>query len=278
MDDMDKPTPPLGPAMLFTASDDLAGLPVLSETQQLLAALLDGSDEGRRRAVQLIQEDPALCANLFRRCAQVLPRARPVRVAEALAMLGDCGEQALLAGHEVVRGLGDRVPLDLVHLREHSVNVALLARFYAQANGCDGDTAYLAGLLHEAGPLAVARHLPAAMRTLIRRTGGHGTLAQVCAALGVPSPLEWTVALLERFGVAPQMIRPLLALSSPEWPDTDPAAGVRDAVYRAHRLCEAHGGAAPWDRLPELANVSGPHSFAPTQLRGVSRDALACLH
>lgn len=279
MDQWDRGTPH-GPALLFTQAQVSWGLPVLAETQQLVAAHLDGSELGLIRAADLVAQDPALCVNVLHAASQSEgPNPYPLRIGEVVVrVLGTRGLQQVLDRTEVLRGLGDRPRLNLQHLREHSLNVALLARFHARAAGADSDLAYLAGLLHDTGTLAVARHLPESLRALLDLAGADHSLDATCLAQGFAPPLRWTVALLEHLAVPAALPRLLMAVDSSDWPFADPLANAREAIHRAHRLCEVRKSASAWDRWPELHPALSENALARAAQHAEQLEFYAALH
>lgn len=252
----------LATACLLERAGALSSLPVLSETYQLVTALLDADLSGLERAAELVSQDPALSLHVLRFAAAHEP-GEPLRsIEQTVLALGSAGLTTLLSECEVVRGLGFPGYLDLQELRDHSVNVALLARFYARAAGVDSDIAYMAGLLHDVGILALARHMPATLSHLWRQLRQHPTLHEACVAQELSTPSEWSVALLQGLPIAAPMV-PILSSLAEAGPqlDEDRLHPLQAAVRRAHRLCEQQQCAPHWDRIP----VDGVPSPPPAQ-------------
>ena len=258
---------------------DRGYLPVLSESHALVSALLEGSQAELYRAAELTAQDPALCVNVLRFAAQHEPGLHKSRVEQVALQLGRGGLCAMLAECEVVRGLGFPGRLDLQQLRDHAVNVALVARFHARANASDSDVAYLAGLLHDVGILALARHMPATMHTLLHSLQSHHSLQEACTAQAISNPLEWSVALLEGLEIAESAVPVLSALASLEPWDTDlDLQPLQRALRRSHQLCEQQRCAPHWDQLPAGPRLGGgdPCSLPPD--RGLDLENPHSLH
>lgn len=268
------------PSSLLAQIDAIESLPVLSEHHLLLRAVVEDREATLEETVSVIEGDPAFTANLLHLANSPLYGQRsPVRtIASAVRVLGLQGVADLSLTLEVVRGFGFPAGMDMQLFWDHSVNVALLAKQLAPVERADPELAYLAGLLHDVGTLALVRFLPETFATLLSETQDGRTIHEACSERFGCQPLDITVRLLSDWRLSPLLARALGLLASDTWRAGDEAQPIRAAVFKAHKTCEHHGGGFTWDRLPDVADEAGvpvrAHGFIP----GLSASILTCCH
>ncbi|MBK7402330.1 MAG: HDOD domain-containing protein [Myxococcales bacterium] len=159
-----------------------------------------------RPFLRTLEKDPILTATTMRIAGSAAySRGQPPKnLREALVRLGEktLGQIVLVAAmsQRVFRAPGYEAPMTL--LRQHSVATAQAARVFADAAKKDGDTAFLAGLLHDAGIAAAlialtdrVRHPPAFELVWPVVDGMHARLtARVATLWNLPGDVRASVA------------------------------------------------------------------------------------
>jgi putative nucleotidyltransferase with HDIG domain len=145
-------------------------LPVINSLPSLSAVVLDllqslGHEEvGNTLLAQKISQDQALSARTLKLANSSFYGSsfRSKTVHEAVAVLGSKTIRRLATASALIDGLqgGGRSGFDVTSLWRHSIATALCAAELAQATDGPSDIAYVAGLLHDVGRLALATHLP----------------------------------------------------------------------------------------------------------------------
>ncbi|MDD9940546.1 MAG: HDOD domain-containing protein [Myxococcales bacterium] len=240
------------PAALLTLLDRVESLPVLAEHHLLLSAALEDDSVTLEDAAMLLERDPSLAAHVLKAAARAPATGpgTPMKIAGAAQQLGLPVVAREIATLEVVRGFGIPYDFDIQVYLDHALNVAVLAEHLATAEGADPDAAYLAGLLHELGAVALARFLPDTFQHLLAGKRGHSLHAACLERFGC-HPTELSARLLFAWRLPDVPVRALQQLTSPEPGHADAAGRVADVVHQAHKICEAHGGAFHWDTLPD---------------------------
>ena len=141
------------------AVQSLLPLPVLSGTVARVRALADDEDASHAHLVEAIEGDESFALNLLRyaNSSSLRPlRARSIRHAATLVGRRAIGRLALEAAtyrfFAQVPGV-DRGSRGQLHT--HAVKVARVASAAAARSDVDGETAHLAGLLHDVGKLVL---------------------------------------------------------------------------------------------------------------------------
>ena len=117
-----------------------------------------------KRSIELIEQDQALAARVLR-LANSAFYGMPGRVGsigDAVRMLGlrtVAGVLAAAAMHNAIR-VDACAGFDFPDYWRHAIGSALAARALAGAAGCNADEAFLAGLMHDIGQLALAAFEP----------------------------------------------------------------------------------------------------------------------
>lgn len=145
-------------------------LPVINSLPSLSAVVLDllqslGHEEvGNALLAQKISQDQALSARTLKLANSSFygTSFRSKTVHEAVAVLGSKTIRRLATASALIDGLPGKQGngFDVTSLWRHSIATALCTAELAQACGEATDIAYVAGLLHDVGRLALATHLP----------------------------------------------------------------------------------------------------------------------
>jgi HD-like signal output (HDOD) protein len=177
----------------------------------------------------LIEQDPAVVLKLLQVVGSgyfCLPCAT-CNVAEAIAHLGLEPLRSVIMSVNVHNGLPPAASLDLAAFQAHAFAVARTARLVAGGPGEPGDEAFVAGLLHDVGRLALANAPPELKGSEVPcvLAGGEGAVdhakvgAYVADLWGLPGAV--VAALSEQ-----RCVRDL----------DHQAVAASDAVYAAHLL------------------------------------------
>jgi len=185
------PTGPIIPIASSEAPDArlllrrIEDLPTLSTVAVRLLELTADDDADAARVIHLVSSDPALASRVLRVC-RCSPRGRTSRVASvdrAVLLLGFDAVRSIVLSLHVVDALGASGgpaavaggPFDAALLWRHSIATALLARDLAErartrgGAGLAPGAAFVAGLLHDLGVLALRHVAPATVDDVARR-------------------------------------------------------------------------------------------------------------
>lgn len=140
----------------------VARLPSPPQTLLKLLSLCQSDDTGIHELADLIANDPALSAKVLKvahSAAYHSADANPLTLLQACGRLGTALIKVLVISETVVQtfnGFQQASALDLRVFWKHSLSVALMARELApRLNYESAEEAYLAGLLHDIGRLAL---------------------------------------------------------------------------------------------------------------------------
>jgi HD-like signal output (HDOD) protein len=140
-------------------------LPVAPSAYTRIAAEMRSREPGVDRIAGIIAEDPALTAKVLQHINSAFfsLRSEITTVERAVAMLGMNQIMAIVMSVGLY-GQSTGAPADLVEsIKQSSMKVAALTRVVAKVEGVapgDGDTAFLAGMLHDCGKLVMATNGP----------------------------------------------------------------------------------------------------------------------
>jgi HD-like signal output (HDOD) protein/CheY-like chemotaxis protein len=140
----------------------------------LTLALADEKTSGDRVA-EIIEQDVALRSNLIHlvNSAFFSPKQRISTVRSAVSLLGTTMLRHLVLSMEVFHVAKSPVPgVSMDELGRHAVLVGSVAKRVAAAVA--GDEAFLAGMLHDAGTIILATHLPEYFTSVLRNMQSTG--------------------------------------------------------------------------------------------------------
>lgn len=152
------------PINLQSVIADLGNLPAAPAVVTQLAECLGRDEVDPRTVARLIAQDPVLaakCLSLANSSVYGLQR-RVATIQDALSVVG---QQAIatMVSSMAVAGRFQQLQIPGYELRNfwlHSVCTALVARALAKHSRVNPDTAFIAGLLHDIGKLALASRFP----------------------------------------------------------------------------------------------------------------------
>lgn len=139
----------------------LAGMPSIPQVLVRLLELFQSELTGYRDIAECIQQDVAMTARIFSIASSASQhgRQRPASLDQCLTVLGMGTIKTIVINEsifQVFRRLASEKDYDLGHFWGHSLRCALIARALAKASGqTDPAEAYLGGLLHDVGQLAM---------------------------------------------------------------------------------------------------------------------------
>jgi len=260
----------------------LSDLPPLPQaTLDALQALRDES-LGSEGCSQLIGHDPALAARVLRLANSAFygVAGRVTTLRDAVHLLGRRTLSSLLTAALLAKqfDVGHNPPLSSADFWRHAIATGYAARELAQALQADTELAFIAGLLHDIGRLALAAHFPAEVSAaLIHARQADLPMLDVEATCLDTDHLEVgrLVALHWRF---PAEVAAAIAGHHAPAPAAGGAASLADIVHAADAIADAHErvptlDAAAWARLGLSARVLLPVLGATE--RGVAELSLA---
>ena len=160
-------------AVLRDLEADRLELPALPTAAVTAIQLLGAGEPKDDQVARLIETDPLLTAQLVRMANSAEFAGRPPisSIQDCVTRLGGAELRTFLyeiAARQVIESRNPHIAEFCRGLWEHSLAVALLAReIVAYADKKQGETAYLAGLLHDVGKPVLATVLVAAEQRLL---------------------------------------------------------------------------------------------------------------
>ncbi len=224
----------------------ITSLPSLPPLFDRLMELIENQETNITQIAAVINEDIAMAAQILKlvNSAFFALSRRIETIQEAVAYLGlDILRQLTLAQHLFAQcSEQERITFNLDELWQHSLCTATLAKAIAEngnVSGAIGNSAYLAGLLHEIGKLILIRHLPEIYTEILQevqqqgksqvqveseRLGtNHAIIGGYLASLwGLPHPITEAVSLHH---------------DTPPSPETCRMSPLLEAVWHANRIC-----------------------------------------
>lgn len=155
---------PAEPPDMGTLARRITALPPLPEALTEVLLALNRAQLSANRSIELIEHDPALAARTLRLANSAFygVRGRVASIGDAVRMLGlrtVAGVLAAAAVHNAIR-IESCSGFRFQVYWQHAIATALAARALAPIAGRDADEAFLAGLMHDTGQLALAAFYP----------------------------------------------------------------------------------------------------------------------
>ncbi|MBB1076342.1 HDOD domain-containing protein [Rhodoferax sp. 4810] len=247
----------------------IARLPSPPQTLMRLMVLCQSEDSGMAELAELIASDPGLTAKVLsvaHSAAYYRSDAKTLTLLQAASTLGMALIKVLVISESVfqtVNAFRQAGTVDLRYFWKHSLSVAVLARTLAERQGDVGsEEAYLSGLLHDVGRLALLAAVPERYTELFALQDDPSLCAQEQRVLGT-THAEAGAWLLDHWHLGSAMAQSVLHHH------TDAArlqgiAPLARTVHLAHRLAE----------LPADSRLEAP-DWATEQ--GLSPDAITAL-
>lgn len=144
---------------------DIAGLVTLPDVFLRISRLIDDPNSSSTDIAKAVSRDPAFTLRLLRVAnSSLYSFSSPVTtVAKAVSIIGTAQVRSLALSMSVAKTFAG-LPNTLVSMENfwrHSLYCALIARSLAKlCRGCDPDTLFTAGLLHDIGELVIFNRLP----------------------------------------------------------------------------------------------------------------------
>lgn len=156
--------PPAALPDIDTLTQRITALPPLPEAMTAVLLALNRAQLSANRSIELIEHDPALAARLLRLANSAFygVPGRVASIGDAVRMLGLRTVSGVLAAasvHNAIR-IGSCPGFDFQAYWQHAIACALAARALAPIADLDADEAFLAGLMHDIGQLALAAFYP----------------------------------------------------------------------------------------------------------------------
>ncbi|MDR7415652.1 MAG: HDOD domain-containing protein [Armatimonadota bacterium] len=213
--------------------------------------LLDDLNTSAEEVASALGRDPVLAARVLRlaNSALYLRARRVATLREAVVLVGFAAVRSLLVSavaYDAFRPGAPGYGLDRVQLWQHSLAVATVARRLAGSRERDAEAAFVAGLLHDIGKLALSSALqeqyPAVLEAV---AGGMDFVEAERAVLGCDHAQVGAEA-ARRWNLPDPLITAIAYHHRPDEPE-DP--GLADAVHVADALCLMLGVGVGTDQL-----------------------------
>lgn len=152
----------------MTVSDlvkDIDGLVTLPDVFMRISRLIDDPNSSSSDIAQAISQDPSFTIRLLRiaNSSMFSFPSSVTTVAKAVAIIGTSQIRSIALSMSVAKSFAG-LPNDLVSMHNfwrHSLFCGLIARLLARkVRGCDPDSVFTAGLLHDIGELVIFNRLP----------------------------------------------------------------------------------------------------------------------
>ncbi len=236
------------PDRILMAFDLLKPFPAhVVETMRLLDDLSTSAEE----VASALGKDPVLAARVLRlaNSALYLRSRRVATLREAVVLVGFAAVRSLLVtavAYDTFRPGAPGYGLDRVQLWQHALAVATVARHLAATRERDAEAAFVAGLLHDIGKLALSSALQEQYGAVLEAVA-HGmdfveaeqrVLGCDHARVGAEAARRWNLP------------DPLIAaIEYHHRPDELDAPGLADVVHIADALCVMLGFGVGTDQL-----------------------------
>lgn len=251
----------------------VAKLPSPPQTLLKLLRLCQSDEAGIQELAQLITLDPALTAKVLavaHSAAYHQAEASPLSLLQACSRLGtECIKVLALADmvRQTFNAFTLPAPLDLRTFWKHSLTVACIAKELATKLGAgSAEEAYLAGLLHDIGRLALLVTVPLPSQALFADLDDDTLVPKEQQLLGM-SHTEAGAWLLRRWHLSDAVAESVLRHHEAA-PDPTGTHALTRLIHLAHRLAEL-----PEDPPNAMANFACDQALSATDLSGVLQRA-----
>ena len=241
-------------------------LPTLPIPRARALALLADDDAPMTAISQVIDSDPGLTAAVLRAAnsASSAPRSRIRTSNQAIVRIGLSATRRIVTGAVVSQAFSDveRAGIDVDALWQHVIATALLAD--AAARRAPGQSvAFTAGLLHDAGRMAMACHDPQRYARVVQVAAKGVPAEQAESVLFGATHSQWGARLARGWRLPEEITEAIVDHHSEE------CDGLGAAVCRARRISRALGigdGVVPAPAGVSEDGATGPE--ASRDLRG----------
>ncbi|MDR3368392.1 HDOD domain-containing protein [Rhodoferax sp.] len=261
----------------------VARLPSPPQTLIRLMSLCQSDDVGMAELSELIASDPGLASKVLsvaHSAAYHRTNAKTLTLLQATSTLGMGLIKVLVISESVFQTFNafrQAGGVNLQYFWKHSLKVAVLARAMAERqSGVSSEEAYLAGLLHDVGRLALLAAIPERYTELFGQPDNAGLCNQEQRLLGM-SHAQAGAWLLEHWHLNDAMVDAVLSHHDdvPPLKDTRPLAR---SVHLAHRLAALPLN-KPFDNAPDileqdltLSEIAALVQKAALQVAQIARD------
>jgi HD-like signal output (HDOD) protein/C4-dicarboxylate-specific signal transduction histidine kinase len=251
----------------------VARLPSPPQTLMRLMLLCQSDDVGMGELSQLIASDPGLAAKVLavaHSAAYHRSDTQSLNLLQASSTLGMALIKVLVISESVFQTFHALRQIGRADLRpfwKHSLGVAVLARMLAerQPGGPGPDDAYLGGLLHDVGRLALLAAVPERYSALFSMADEAGLAEQEQRSLGL-THAEAGAWLMERWHLGESLVAAVLQHHEPA---PQPAARpLSQILQRAHQL-----QALPPDQPEALSQCAGELGLPPDEVAALIAQA-----
>jgi putative nucleotidyltransferase with HDIG domain len=236
------------PDRVLLAFDLLEPLPghVLEAMQ-----LLDDLGSSAEQVAEAIGRDPVLAARVLRlaNSALYMRTRRVATLREAVVLVGFAAVRSILVTAAAYDAFAKGAPgygMDRTQMWQHALAVATVARHLAQARGLGAEAAFVAGLLHDIGKMALSHSLQEQYQAVLEAVQAGADFVEAERAV-----LGWDHAQVgaeaaRRWNLPDSLVR---AIEYHHRPDELDDPGLADAVHVADALSVMLGFGVGADQL-----------------------------
>jgi len=202
--------------------------------------ILKSPDFAAKKLVAALEIDPVLVAMILREASSATHGNAVKAIEPAIARIGSDSLKSLVvayAAHELFESFDGKIKAANKKIWEHSVACALLARDLAAFSGAEGDTCYLAGLLHDVGkPVLAGMMLEAERKFGTVKSGWMDHTLWTKAIAGIHRKIG--VAVATQWNLAPEVTAAIRDCSDY---DSNDRGGAANVVRLANALAKREG-------------------------------------
>ncbi|MCS7235332.1 MAG: HDOD domain-containing protein [Armatimonadota bacterium] len=231
--------------LAFDLLEPLPG-PVLEAMQ-----LLDDLGSSAEQVAEAIGRDPVLAARVLRlaNSALYMRTRRVATLRDAVVLVGFAAVRSILVTAVAYDAFARGAPgygMDRTQLWQHALAVGTVARHLAQARGLGAEAAFVAGLLHDIGKMALSHSLQEQYQAVLEAVRGGADFVQAERAV-----LGWDHAQVgaeaaRRWNLPESLVQ---AIEYHHRPDELDDPGLADAVHVADALSLMLGFGVGTDQL-----------------------------
>ncbi len=213
--------------------------------------LLDDLTSSAESVAEVLGRDPVLAARVLRLANSALyMRARRVaNLRDAVVLVGFGAVRSLLFTAVAYDAFTPGAPgygLDRVRMWQHALAVATVARHLARTRELDGEAAFVAGLLHDIGKIALSHSLEEQYRAVLAAVEGGADFVEAERAVVGCDHAQVGAEAARRWNLPEPLVQ---AIEHHHRPDEAAALGLADVVHVADALSVMLGFGVGTDQL-----------------------------
>jgi putative nucleotidyltransferase with HDIG domain len=213
--------------------------------------LLDDLTSSAESVAEVVGRDPVLAARVLRlaNSALYMRTRRVATLRDAVVLVGFAAVRSLLFTAVAYDAFARGAPgygLDRVRMWQHALAVATVARHLAQTRGLDAEAAFVAGLLHDIGKMALSHSLQEQYRAVLEAVEEGADFVEAERAVLGCDHAQVGAEAARRWSLPEPLVQ---AIEHHHRPDEVPELGLADVVHVADALSVMLGFGVGTDQL-----------------------------